>query len=76
MKYYARVTTKREAINRFGKLGYVPYVEMLKTNKPAVLDEMNKGKRIKFTETTDKKLIAILRKGAVDTVISIREKEV
>ena len=47
MKYYSREVTKREAINRFGKLGFVLYKEMVKTND---IDKFNKNKRIKFTE--------------------------
>ena len=31
MKYYSREVTKREPINRFGKLGFVLYKEMVKT---------------------------------------------
>jgi len=48
MKYYERHLTKREAINRFGKIGYVPYVEYVKTLN---IDKFNKGKRIKFEES-------------------------
>lgn len=47
MKYYSREITKREPINRFGKLGFVLYKEMIKTND---IDKFNKGKRIKFEE--------------------------
>ena len=47
MKYYSREVTKREPINRFGKLGFVLYKEMVKTND---IDKFNKNKRIKFTE--------------------------
>lgn len=75
MKYYSRTVTHREAINRFGKLGFVPYVEMFKANRDSVADELNKGKRIRFTETTDKILISILRKGEIGKVIEIKEEE-
>ena len=51
MKYYERTITKREAINRFGKLGFVPYIERVKTNH---IEEFNKGKKIHFKETNDK----------------------
>ena len=47
MKYYSREVTKREPINRFGKLGFVLYKEMVKTND---IDKFNKNKRIKCTE--------------------------
>ena len=47
MKYYSRKITKREPINRFGKLGFVLYKEMVKTND---IDKFNKNKRIKFAE--------------------------
>ena len=50
MKYYEREITKREAINHFGKLGYVPYIEYVKTNDIA---PFNKGKRIHFYETDE-----------------------
>lgn len=75
MKYYARIVTRREAINRFGKLGFVPYVEMVKVNKESVIEDLNKGKRIRFAETPDKILISILRKGETGVVISIKEQE-
>lgn len=54
MKYYQRTVTKREPINRFGKLGYVPYVEHVKTND---ITPYNKGKRILFEETKDKSFL-------------------
>ena len=44
MKYYSREVTKREPINRFGKLGFVLYKEMVKTND---IGKFNKNKRIK-----------------------------
>lgn len=47
MKYYSRIVTVREKINRFGKLGYVPYLEYVKTNE---VEKFNKRKRIKFEE--------------------------
>ena len=47
MKYYSRKVTKREPIDRFGKLGFVLYKEMVKTNN---IEQFNKGKRIKFEE--------------------------
>lgn len=52
MKYYSRIVTKREAINRFGKLGYVPYLEYVKTND---ISEFNKNKRILFVEDDEVK---------------------
>lgn len=57
MKYYSRIVTKREAINRFGKLGYVPYLEYVKTND---ISKFNKNKRILFVE--DEKVRKELRK--------------
>ena len=50
MKYYSREVTKREPINRFGKIGYVLYKEMVKTNN---IDKFNKGKQIKFEEDNE-----------------------
>ena len=52
MKYYSRIVTKREKINRFGKLGYVPYLEYVKTND---IDKFNKRKRILFVENDEVK---------------------
>lgn len=52
MKYYSREITKREPINRFGKLGFVLYKEMVKTNN---IEQFNKGKRIKFEEDLEAK---------------------
>lgn len=47
MKLYYRTITKREIINRFGKLGFVPYLQMVKTDD---ITPFNKGKRIKYKE--------------------------
>lgn len=49
-KLYRREVTKREAINRFGKLGYVNYVEYVRTEDPA---PFNYRKQHKFRECTD-----------------------
>lgn len=60
MKYYERKITKREAINRFGKMGYVPYTEYFKTSNEKFVDTMNKGKKVRFAEVPkDKKFIHI-----------------
>lgn len=75
MKYYSRTITKREAINRFGKLGFVPYIEMFKTNDVKVYEQMNKGKRVRFAEVIDKKLIKMLRSSKANTIIEIKESE-
>lgn len=50
MKYYERKITKRESINRFGKMGYVAYVEYVKTND---ISSYNKGKRVYFEESVN-----------------------
>lgn len=47
MKYYDRYVTKREAINRFGKLGYVMYREVVLTDD---ISQFNYKKRIKFEQ--------------------------
>lgn len=65
MKYYQRIVTRREAVNRFGRLGYVEYRETVKTNN---IDPFNYRKQIKFTETDDKQIIQELRKLDRDTV--------
>ena len=65
MKYYHRQITKREEINRWGKLGYIIYDEYVKTNDIA---PFNKGKRIKFTEIYRPR---VLVHAKVDTIIEI-----
>lgn len=72
MKYYARKITKREAINRFGKLGFVPYIQAFKTNKEQVAEQFNKGKKIKFTITEDKDIIKMLRSGKENIIVEIK----
>lgn len=60
MEYYERITTRREPINRFGKLGFVAYVEYFKTNSEEFVTRVNKGKRIKFMSVErDKKFLHI-----------------
>lgn len=68
MKYYSREVTHREKINRFGKIGTPLYVEYFKANSDKTVEEFNKGKRIKFTETTDKEIIKELRKGEINKI--------
>ena len=75
MKYYSREVTHREAINKFGKLGTPLYVEFFKTNNEKVVDNFNKGKRIKFAETEDKDLIKILKKSEINKVYAERRKK-
>ena len=48
MKLYERAVSKRQAINKFGKLGYVRYLEFVLTDD---IEQFNKRKRIKFTES-------------------------
>lgn len=73
MKYYSREVTQREAINRFGKLGFVLYVEFFKTNNDEVVEKFNKGKRIRFSETEDKDIIKRLRAGEKDKIYKERK---
>lgn len=73
MKYYSREVTHREQINHFGKIGTPLYVEYFKTNSDKVVEEFNKGKRIKFMEATDKEVINELRK---DEINKLYEKKV
>lgn len=47
-KYYERTVTHREAINRFGKIGYPKYIEYIKTDN---IEKFNKGKKIWFFES-------------------------
>ena len=48
MLYFKRVVTRREPINRYGKIGYVPYVEYFKTNDEDFIRRANFGKKIRF----------------------------
>jgi len=60
MKYYERTVTRREKINHFGKLGYVPYIEFFKTNDEKFLADANYRKQVKFSEVKrDKKFLHI-----------------
>lgn len=68
MKYYERQITKREPINRFGKLGYIAYTQYVKTND---IEKFNKGKKIKFVEI---KRPAILLHAKVDEIIEIEHE--
>lgn len=52
MKYYERTLTKRKACGSYGKLLYINVTEYVKTNN---VEEFNKGKRIKFLETSNAK---------------------
>lgn len=47
MKYYYRNITKREPVNRFGKLGYRPYLQVVLTED---ISKYNYRKHIKFKE--------------------------
>lgn len=48
MIYAQRIVTHREVVNRFGKLGCVPYCEFFKTTNEDFFNEQNKRKRIPF----------------------------
>ncbi len=48
--YFSRDYIGRGPINKFGKLGYYPVTEMVKTYD---ISKFNKGKRIKFEKATD-----------------------
>lgn len=50
MKIYKREITKREEINRFGKLGFVRYVEYVRTDN---IEPFNYRKRNRFYVTND-----------------------
>lgn len=56
MKLYSRLVTKREAINRFGKLGYVLKIELVRTEH---IEKYNHRKRIMFGEETSEYVINI-----------------
>lgn len=50
MKVYTRVITKREPINRFGKLGFVEHTEVLINPTDDILKEANYKKHIRFVK--------------------------
>lgn len=68
MKYYTRTITKREPINKFGKLGYVAYDEYVKTND---IDKFNKGKKIRFAEI---KRPSVLLHAKVDEIVEVKHE--
>lgn len=60
MIYAQRIVTKREPINRFGRLGFVPYMQYFKTDKESFFADQNKGKRVRFDSVKrDKKFMHI-----------------
>lgn len=65
MKYYYRRVLVREAINKFGKLGYKRHVQLVKVKHESDIIPLNKGKRIEFTETTSKEYIRFLRNNSI-----------
>lgn len=74
MTIYSRVITRRQSINRFGKIGYVPYVEYFGIDEfPSVEDKefiasMNKGKRILFMPSMDCEFHSKYPKARVMTI--------
>lgn len=50
MNVYIRVITKREPINRFGKLGFVEHTEVLVNPTDDILKEANYKKHIRFVK--------------------------
>jgi hypothetical protein len=75
MKYYSREITHREAINRFGKIGFVLYIEAFKANNEKNVAEANRGKRIKFEETTNAEIVRLLRKGEKNKIYNFKKGE-
>lgn len=67
MLYFKRQVTKREAINRWGKLGYIVYDEYVKTRDIAPL---NKGLRIKFKQVNERPKVLLHAKAG--EIIAIR----
>lgn len=68
MKYYSREILVREAINKFGKLGYKKHVQLVKVKHESDIIPLNKGKRIDFSETTAKEYIRILRHNPIGQI--------
>lgn len=50
LKCYERTVSRRETINKFGKIGYVFYDEYFKTDREEFLESQNYCKKIKFCE--------------------------
>lgn len=50
MNVYIRVITKREPMNRFGKLGFVEHTEVLVNPTDDILKEANYKKHIRFVK--------------------------
>lgn len=48
MLYFKRVVTRRVPINRYGLLGYRPFVEYFKTNDEDFIRRANFGKKVRF----------------------------
>lgn len=72
MKYYSRRIVERRKI-RFGVYKFVPVYECLKLANDEVkcLPYFNKGKQIKFTETSNPRIIDFIDKypsGYVDKI--------
>lgn len=49
-QFYSREVTKRVEVNRFGKLGYKLYQEMVMTDD---ISKFNHRKKIKFTKASE-----------------------
>lgn len=69
MRYYERTLTKRKACGRFGKLLYINVTEYVKTNE---IEKFEKGKRIKFLETSEAKKFLIHKEK--DYIYEIEEE--
>lgn len=50
MKLYTRTVTERKPINKFGRLGFVEVLEAVRTDD---ITPFNKGKKIRFRETSE-----------------------
>lgn len=68
MKYYSRTIIIKDYQGKWRKAVYVPCYEYFKTNKEEFVKTANKGKRIKFEETTNKDFIKELRKGEANKI--------
>lgn len=53
MKYYERTVSRREPINKFGRIGYVFYCEYFKTDSEEFLEAQNYYKKVKFCEVSE-----------------------
>lgn len=56
MFYFKRRVVKQVAINKSGRLGFVPFIEFIKVETKQEIEKFNLNKINKFEESDDEKL--------------------